>query len=70
VQSFAVAEGAIKAKVLISLALVLRNNNGAKIASFVLLSLMSEAPAMKWVRPKFEEISLKCEINSYANAEN
>jgi hypothetical protein len=42
VQSFAVAEGAIKAKVLISLALVLRNNNGAKIASFVLLSLMSE----------------------------
>jgi coenzyme PQQ precursor peptide PqqA len=31
---------------------------------------MSEAPAMKWVTPKFEEISLKCEINSYANAEN
>jgi coenzyme PQQ precursor peptide PqqA len=24
---------------------------------------------MKWVKPEWEEISLNCEINSYANAE-
>jgi len=25
--------------------------------------------AMEWTTPKFEEICLNCEINSYANAE-
>ncbi len=24
---------------------------------------------MEWMKPEFEEISLNCEINSYANAE-